>query len=395
MFVYWAMMLSVTGMYTMYIINSGYTKLEISVTVTIMTFVALIGQNILGYLADKLRHVKKILLSSISVGVIIAIALIFAKQHWQISVLIFLWGFFLYGTVPLSEAWCIGILSKSGEQSNFGKIRGFGSIGYGLSGVMLGFILQKSGWSFYYWYILISVCFTLITILIIREADGIALYKGVGGRRDDTGNISFREAFNEIVKIKPLRSVIFVIFLYNFVVKGIYSYLGILVSDMGGGPLSLGFTYLCDAGPEIITFFLTSWLLSKFNSKWLIFASFVLQIARLSLILVFNSSLAIILLGILSGFAYGMLASAYKTYIYELAPEKYKISCLSLSESIIGLSGVISVPIFGFVILKFCGNASIAMGLAIDVLAALYIIRDIYRGRKYTSIQGDGSSVLT
>jgi MFS transporter, PPP family, 3-phenylpropionic acid transporter len=100
------------------------------------------------------------------------------------------------------------------------------------------------------------------------------------------------------------------------------------------------------------------------------------------LILVFNSSLAIMLLGILSGFAYGLLASSYKTYIYELAPEKYKISCLSLSESIIGLSGVISAPVFGFVIMKFGGYASIAMGLGIDVAAALYIAGTMYKERE-------------
>lgn len=33
-----------------------------------------------------------------------------------------------------------------------------------------------------------------------------------------------------------------IIFMYNFVLKGIYNYLGVLVSDYGGGAASLGFT---------------------------------------------------------------------------------------------------------------------------------------------------------
>lgn len=380
---YWIMMISISGMYSLYIIHNGFTKLEISITVTVFTISALLGQNVLGYLADKIGHVRRILLSSISVGMAISIAMIFARQHWQISGLIFLWGFFIYGTVPLSEAWCIGILTKSNEQRNFGKIRGVGSIGYALAGILLGSILQKFGWNYYFWYILISIGFALVSIYIIHDDGRVELFKGKGEGGEE--RITFKEAFIEIKKIKALKSIIIIVFIYSFVVRGIYSYLGILVSDLGGGPLSLGFTYFFDAGPEIVTFFLAARLLARFKSKSLILVSFLLQILRLLLILVFNSSLAIILLGVLAGLSYGMLAASYKTYIYELAPEKYKISCLSLSESIIGLAGVISAPVFGFVIMKFSGNVAIAMGLVIYTGAAVFILRDLFKDRRMDS----------
>ena len=382
MVAYWAMMLSVTGMYTMYIVQAGFSKKEISIAVMIFTFSSLIGQNLIGYLADRFKCVKKILFISISIGIIVTATLIFSRQSLYINILIFLWGFFLYGTVPLSEAWYIKVLKTNGDQKDFGKIRGFGSIGYGISGVILGLLLQNFGWSIYSWYIIISACFVLLVILMMSESKGIALYKVSGDHKGDIGNISLKEALYEIIGIKPLRLIIIIVFIYSFVAKGIYSYLGVLVSDFGGGALNLGLAYFFDATPEVITFFLTTRLLSKYRSKGLIFAAFILQIVRLSLILVFNSPLSIILLGSLSGFAYGLLASAYKTYIYELAPEKYKISCLSLSESIIGLSGVISAIVFGFVIMKFGGYTSIAMGLAIDIAAALFLAGNLLKERE-------------
>lgn len=378
MFAYWAMMLSVTGMYTMYIIKMGFSKTEIGIAVTIFTFLSLVGQNLFGYLADRFRCVKRILLPSISVGIIVAAALFFARQNWHIYISISIWAFFVHGTIPLSEAWCIGFLKTSNEQNKFGKIRGFGSIGYGLSGVLIGLLLQNFGWDIYYWYILASVIFTMISVLMLIEIDGITFYKGSGKGDDENESISFKEALREIVKIKPLRSMIIIVFMYIFVVKGIYSYLGVLVSDFGGGPLSLGFTYFFDATPEVVTFFLTARLMSKYHSKWLILFAFILQIIRLSLILVFNTALSIIFMGILSGFAYGLLATAYKTYIYELAPAKYKISCLSLSESIIGLSGLISVPVFGFILMEFGGFAAISAGLVINIIAVFIIIKNSF-----------------
>lgn len=382
MFSYWTMMLGIVGMYSMYIVQAGFTKKEISITVTIFTVSSLVGQNIIGYLADRFKYVKRIFIISISVGIAASAMLFFIGHNCFIYIMIAFWGFFLYGTVPLSEAWYIEFLKENNRQKDFGKIRGIGSVGYGISGVVLGLLLQNFGWSIYFWYILISACFVMSIMFLMCENKSVALYKGCEVPNRNSCKISFRKALCETMKIKPLRFIVILVFIYTFVIKGIYNYLGVLVSDFGGGPLNLGLAYFFDASPEIITFFLTTKLLSKYRSKSLIFVAFILQVIRLTLILIFNSPLAIILLGSLSGFGYGLLATAYKTYIYELAPENYKISCLSSSESIIGLSSVISAPVFGFLIMKFGGFTSILIGLAIDVAAALFLAAGMYRERK-------------
>ena len=374
------MMLSVIGMYTMYIAEIGFTKKQISIAVTIFTLSSFVGQNFLGYLADRLKCIKKLLILSNIVGIFVSIALNFSDKIWFMGILISLWGFFLSGTVPLSEAWYLGVLKANGDDKEFGAIRGMGSIGYGLSGILIGLLLTQYGWKIYSWYITISTCITLLIILLIdEENDGASIQKE---------NVSVRGALEQIIKIRPLRSVVIIVFVYSFVLRGIYSYLGVLVMDFGGGPLSLGFAYFFDATPELITFTLTTRLLSKYQNKDLIFAAFIIQIIRLSSILVFNSPIAIIVLGTLSGFAFGLLATAYKTFIYEVAPDKYKVSCLSLSESIIGLSGVISAPVFGFLFVKFDGHIAIAIGLSI------YILMTIILGiRLYGSGKRDKSSI--
>lgn len=374
MFTYWAMMLSVIGMYTMYIAEIGFTKKQISIAVTIFTLSSFVGQNFLGYLADRLKCIKKLLILSNIVGIIVSIALNFSDKSWFMGILISLWGFFLSGTVPLSEAWYLGVLKANGDDKEFGAIRGMGSIGYGLSGILIGLLLTQYGWEIYSWYITISTCITLLIILLIdEENDGASIQKE---------NVSVKGALEQIIKTKPLRSVVIIVFVYSFVLKGIYSYLGVLVMDFGGGPLSLGFAYFFDAAPELITFTLTTRLLSKYQNKDLIFAAFIMQIIRLALILVFNSPIAIIVLGTLSGFAFGLLATAYKTFIYEVAPDKYKVSCLSLSESIIGLSGVISAPVFGFLFVKFDGHIAIAIGLFIYIVIALILGVRLYGSGK-------------
>lgn len=373
MFIYWAMILSVTGMYSMYITQLGFTKQDISIIVTIYTFSSLVGQSFIGYMVDKLRKIKLVMLMTISMGIIVGLAINFAKLSWHFYILLFIWGFFVSGTNSLSEAWTLHVLKAYGDQKNFGKIRGFGSIGYGLSGVLLGFLLQSFGWHIYSWYITIVVLATLAVIYSINDVEAKTSREADITREE----VSFMEALVEVFKIRPILVMILIIFIYTFVMRGIYSYLGILVSDYGGGAMSLGLAYFFDASPEIITFFLTATLLKKYHSKTLIFAAFLLQIVRLTVILIFNNAAAVILMGVFSGFAFGLVAASYKTYIYEMAPAKYKASCMSISESIIAISGVASAPIFGFIITKFGANSAILTGLVIYGIMVLIMLKDI------------------
>lgn len=375
MFLYWAMILSVTGMYTMYITDMGFSKEEISIAVTIYTLSGLIGQIVIGYIVDKLRQIKNVMVISLVIGLISAAGLLFIKETWQIYLMLTLWGFFLSATYTLTDTWCINTLKDTDEQRNFGKIRGFGSIGYGFSGVLLGLLLQSFGWKIYYWYIVLGIILTLIIMYFINDNNSLD-YENSGS------DISIREGLEEIFKIKPLVVMVVIIFMYNFVVKGIYCYLAILVSDFGGGVASLGLTYCFDASPEIVTFFLTARLLKKYKSKSIILIAFLLQIIRLSVILAFGTSLAVILMGILSGFAYGLVAASYKTYIYELAPEKYKTSCMSISETIIGSSGIVSAPIFGFMFTKLGSASTILFGLIIDIILAFIMLANNILSRR-------------
>ncbi|NMA94913.1 MAG: MFS transporter [Clostridiales bacterium] len=381
MFVYWAMMLSIMGMYTMYIAEIGFTKRQISIAVSMLICSSFISQNIFGYLADRFRSIRRLMIISNVIGIILSIILKFSQSTTTVYMIIFAWGFFLYGTVPLSEAWYMGILRESGDDREFGIIRGIGSVGYGLSGILLGILLNQFGWEIYSYYITISTIINLIIVLMIEESNDIVDIKGE--------SISISEALRQIIRIRPLRTMVLIIFIYNFVLRGIYSYLGILVMDFGGGPISLGFAYFFDAAPEVITFALSTRLLAKYRDRDLIFIAFIMQIIRLSLILVFNSPIAIIVLGSFSGIAFGFLATAYKTFIYDVAPDKYKVSCLSLSESIIGLSGVISAPVFGFLFVKFDGHIAIAIGLLIYVILAIVLGINLYapKGAKDAEVE--------
>lgn len=370
-FLYWAMVLCITGMYTIYMSNKGFSKKEISIAVTIYTISCLLGQSFMGYIVDKYNCLKKLIFICISTGFIVLLGLLFSLYIWQFYITIFIWGFFIIGLVPLTDSWCIDILRKYGQERNFGRIRGFGSIGYGFSGAILGILLQNYGWKIYYPYIAIIIIINLIIISSLPNDTTPSSTK-------NCTTYSMREGLTQIIKIKPLIVIIVIIFMYNFVLRGVYNYLAFLVTDYGGGVANLGFTYFFDASPELITFFLSGRLLKKYDNKKIIFLALLLQILRLSIILIFNSATAVMMTGILSGFAFGLVSASYKPYIYNLSPEKYKLSCICISETIIGLSTIISAPIFGYLFTKLGTSSTILIGLIIDILIAIIMYISIF-----------------
>ena len=368
----------------MYIAKMDFSKKEISIAVTLYTVSGLIGQSVIGYFIDKFKNTKRILFICLSTGIFAVIGLPFAKIKWLTYAIIAVWGFFISSTSPITDAWSINMLRKYNEERNFGRIRGFGSVGYGLSGALIGILLSKFGWNIYYAYMGIGILLTLIVIYFMNDIEEVKVEK-------INSKVSVKEAAAEILKIKPLIVMIVIVFMYNFVMKGIYSYLGVLVSEFGGGPLSLGLTYCFDATPEVVTFFLTPRLLKKHDSITLIIGAFILQIIRLTVILIFNNALSVILMGVLSGFGFGLLASAYKTYIYKLAPEKYKTSCVTFAESVMGMSAIISAPVFGILFTVLSPSATIFIGLIIDIISVILILTY----RKYSGSKSKPKRVIS
>jgi MFS transporter, PPP family, 3-phenylpropionic acid transporter len=169
LFIYWAMILSVTGMYTMFISDMGFTKKEISIAVTIYTLSGLIGQIVIGYIVDKFKQIKNVAAASLFIGLISAAGLLFVKEIWQIYLMLVIWGFFISATYPLTDTWCINTLKEENEQRNFGKIRGFGSIGYGFSGILLGLLLKSFGWKIYFWDIVLGIILTLFIMYFYKR----------------------------------------------------------------------------------------------------------------------------------------------------------------------------------------------------------------------------------
>lgn len=111
--------------------------------------------------------------------------------------MISIWGFFICGTPPLTDAWCIAALQRYNEQRNYGRVRGFGSIGYGISGALLGLLLQRFGWKIYYSYIITLLLLTLIIIFFMNDDSKINI-------SNPDSNISIKEGLNQVFKIKPI-----------------------------------------------------------------------------------------------------------------------------------------------------------------------------------------------
>src|SRR5690625_5140796 len=149
----------------LYLQYKGLSGTEIGWVLAIGPFASIISQPFWGYLSDKYKTVKRMLILSV-IGMIIA-SLIFFQMNALIAILIF-------GAIFYFFASPVGALSDSLAQRraqelriSFGSIRTWGSIGFGFSTLIIGEILNNTGVEYMVWpYVILGSILLIVAFKI-------------------------------------------------------------------------------------------------------------------------------------------------------------------------------------------------------------------------------------
>ena len=127
----------------LYFQKKGITTSQIGLFLALGTFVGLIAQPIWGFLSDKYKTVKKILLVSM-LGTVAGTAWLFQIES---LIWIFIAGSFFYffftAMNPLSD----NLAKRTGDEHkvSFGSIRSWGSLGFAVISLGSGFLFSSIG----------------------------------------------------------------------------------------------------------------------------------------------------------------------------------------------------------------------------------------------------------
>lgn len=248
--------------FALYLQSIGMTTLEIGALMAGGPIVSIIANPLWGYLSDRLRNVRLILIVMLT-GSMLIMQLVFLYQSYTIIYASML--FFFFFQMPLfSQSNSLILNSIEGTTHKFGAFRLFGSLGWALMAVAAGPVIGQIGidrlWMIYTAMMLISLVFAF------------ALPKGEVRGAAPAGKVNYRSMFVN-------RS--FLLFLMIGLVISIpnsmnTTFISLYIRELGGEASLIGWSAFWSSIFEIPVFLLLDRYLKK-NSRTMVLCLVVIS----------------------------------------------------------------------------------------------------------------------
>lgn len=327
----------------LYLKYKGLTGTEIGWVLAVGPFASIISQPFWGYLSDKYKTVKRMLIISV-IGMLLA-SIIFFQMNHLVAILLF-GAIFYFFSSP------VGALSDSLAQRrandlgiSFGTIRMWGSVGFAFSSLIVGEILAKLGVQYMVWpYVIIGTVLLLISFTI-----------------QDVKADSSPVQLNDIKKLMTNKSFIFFLIFMMFISIGHRandSFMGIYITELGGNEGLVGLAWFIGVISEAFVFAFAGFWFRKFHPiSFIVFAT-VLYSLRWFIYGTATSPMLIISLQALHGLTFGIFYLAAFDYVTRIIPKLLQSTGHLIFYSVLfGVSGIIGSMGGGFLMEHFSGQS--------------------------------------
>lgn len=326
----------------LYLKYKGLTGTEIGWVLAIGPFASIISQPFWGYLSDKYKTVKWMLIISV-IGMLLASITFFQMNH--LATILLFGAFFYFFSSP------VGALSDSLAQRraidlkiSFGTIRMWGSIGFAFSSLIVGEILTKFGVQYMIWpYVIIGTVLLLIAFTIQDV-------------KADSAPVQLKEVKNLLMN-KPF--ILFLVFMMFISIghRANDSFMGIYITELGGNESLVGLAWFVGVISEGAIFAFAGFWFRKYHPITFIVFAALLYSLRWFIYGTATSPTLIISLQVLHGLTFGIFYITAFDYITRIIPKLLQSTGHLIFYSVLfGVSGIVGSMGGGTIIEHFNGQ---------------------------------------
>ena len=331
-----------------------------------ISLTSIIGQPFWGSYCDRRHSIRNVLIGCLLVAGIVALLIpVFYKSFVMVIVIALVISFTENSVYTIIDSWTIQIAVKK-PWLNYGITRGIGSLGYAVTAVVLGAMLDRYGYG-----LMFPVHFILILFFV-----GFCFYVG-RHNRSPKGLPSIEQKKIETPKMTLRGSARFVWFVISSLLvfigcRALMTFYPILLVQLGGNNSDLGISYFVAAASEVPILFLANRLMKRFRDTALIATSMFFFIVRIALTIYVTSIPGLILLQATEGLSYGLFLCASTYYVIRISPVGLSSTFLTIASSCYaGVGGIIGSFVGGLIIDLYGMYAMLWVGTGITVLGLL------------------------
>lgn len=303
-FLFYAASAALSPFLVIYYQDLGLSGAQIGILAGMPALISLVGAPLWGMLSDRSQRHKQSLLIAIAGAVVAALAIGAFHAFAPLMVLVALYAFFSAPIMPLVDNTTMNLLG--GQKENYGRIRMWGAIGWGLAAPITGWLIDSSGiqWSFWSYAILMGIGFM------------VALSIPVGKNLFSTPQSGLHHFL-----INP-RWLFFLLVAFSggMVLSMISNFLFIYLDSLGADKVSLGFTLTIATISEIPVLYFSNRLLRRWPANRLMLVAILVFAIRAGAYSIITAPWQALLIQLLHGPTFSLMWIAGVSYADKIAP---------------------------------------------------------------------------
>ncbi|RCW66425.1 MFS transporter [Saliterribacillus persicus] len=338
----------------------NFSPVEIGMIMGIAPMVSIIAQPFVGYLSDKYKTIKGILIILYFAVIATTFTIFFSGEFIVVFISFIAFHFALSPSTPLIDSMVIKSLGEK-RQNQYGKIRLWGSIGFAITAVISGPVLSFIGIDKIYILFWILMLGTIILTIFLKD------------KNQSSTPVSL-QGVKQILKNKNFMYFLFLCFLVMIPHRMNDTMIVLHLEELGGTELLIGLAWALAAFSEVPVFYYLSQRIMHYNHLFLLGLIAIFYTIRWLLYGLIDSPEIITALQLTQGITFGLFWLVALQTAVSFVPNHLRSTGQALLTSVcFGLGGAVGGTVGGSIFTSLGSENMYRIMASITFLATIAI----------------------
>lgn len=317
----------------------GFTGKQIGTILGMGPIIMMFSLPLFGMISDKLKRPKLIILLLIIMASILSFSIQYYNSFTRVLLVILFFELFKGPIGHLNDSITIKLTDK--YNLNYSGIRTWGSIGFVVGSVVIGFVVRNTGF---------SSIFPFVTLFLILSGSFVLSYPIVEYEKE---SIKLTTDLPSLVRNKNYICIVLIACL-TFVMSDVQNaYNGIFISSLGGSVKQVGYATIFTVFFELVLMKYNKKLLNRFGIKKVLLTA-VLALFLRYIISYFSVNIWMFYIAIsMHGLSVALVLPTVLVYMYSIVPKKMNATAITIYGSIAAMISATLYYIIGFIYDEF------------------------------------------
>lgn len=353
----------------LYLGHKGLDTGQIGLVMAAGAGMALFGQPFWGFMSDKRKTVRKIILLVLIASFIISMGLFSAQTFLMILLAFIAFNFFNSAMASLTEAFTLSHARQS--NSDYGRVRMWGEVGVGASSFVLGILIDSLGIQYLWVIYLVLISLAICALMFTKDT------KATPEPVDLSGLVT-------LFKQPRLLWFLFMVLLVAIPHRMNDSMFAVYLEMLGGSSSQLGLAWAIATASTVPTMLFVGRMINRWNELGIFIVASLVYAGRWLVYSFVDSPNLLMAAQAFHSFTFPLFFVASIQYIAIIVPNHLRATGIAAYSVVFaGIGGIIGNAAGGYLMNEFGGFAAYASGggLALIGAVAAIITYMVYRNK--------------